>query len=77
MKREGRKRERGEKVRKAGKLGEAEMGGRGTERGRERQYFYTRKIECYSTGNTGILPKHCVCKARFLQISKHYKHRLV
>ena len=33
MKREGRKRERGEKVRKAGKLGEAEKGGRGTERG--------------------------------------------
>ena len=36
MKREGRKRDRGEKVRKAGKLGEAEMGGRGAERGRER-----------------------------------------
>ena len=60
MKREGRKRERGEKVRKAGKLGEAEKGGRGTERGKERQYFYTRKIECYSTGNTVFWKNACV-----------------
>ena len=74
--REGREKEgRSEKSRK--------VGGRQTEKGREGdrkrereiQCFYPRKIECYPTGNTGILPKHGIYKAQFLQISNYYKYR--